>query len=541
MLARLNQPGKQRSTAYSFPAPILGMNAVRSIAYMDPSECVFCYNILPSEFGMRVRQGFVEWANGWDGGAAKTVISYEGLSNDLDKLFVASPEGVFDVTTMGETAPTQVVTFPSSGNEAGICSYVQYINDGGDSFLLLCDGENGYYIYDRDANTWTKIAEGTDPGEIDGVDPDLFDYVLVWKNRVWFIERDSTRAWYLDPGQTTGAVEEFNFGTQFRSGGNLRQLVNWTVDGGEGIDDYLVAISGAGDVVLYEGFDPTDLSTFQGKGTWFIGEVPAGRRNATTFGGEVYILSVFGLLPLSQLLQGARFADPTIYATYKIAPYLRAIMNDFLREFGWHIHIHPNQGLLFVNTPDREVLSEQSVAFAEYFAHNAWGVVRGLNKNHSANWQGEVYWCDSRTNKIYMAAGFADGVYLDPETEGDAEPIDWDVLTSYQYLDAPTFKRVHYVRPIFIANGTPSYITDIRYDFEIDQSDVFPVLSGSGAALWDAAIWDIATWGGTEGPFTAPKGGNGIGRAVAVNIKGRSSNQTTLSSFEMVYEQGGIM
>jgi hypothetical protein len=42
-----------------------------------------------------------------------------------------------------------------------------------------------------------------------------------------------------------GTVTSWDFGSKFKHGGNLVGLWSWTVDGGIGIDDYLVAIAPA--------------------------------------------------------------------------------------------------------------------------------------------------------------------------------------------------------------------------------------------------------------------------------------------------------
>ena len=133
---------RQNVQAGQIPAPVKGINALVSLARMNEEECIYCFNILPEDFGMEVRDGYAEWANGWDGGFAKTVIAFEGNTDADDRLWVANPEGIWDVTTEGTTAPVQVVTFPSSAGNAGICSYVSFSNDGNSR----CIEQGNFYI-----------------------------------------------------------------------------------------------------------------------------------------------------------------------------------------------------------------------------------------------------------------------------------------------------------------------------------------------------------------------------------------------------------
>ena len=450
---------------------------------MDPDEAIFAVNILPEDFGMEVRDGYVEWANGWTGGAAKTVMPFEGNVSGDDRLFVASPEGIFDVTAQGTTAPVQVVTFPSSAGQAGVCHSVNYGNDEGDRFLLVTDGENGYYVWTQNGDTWEKIPE--DGQGIIGVDPALFDFIMIWKNRVWFIERNSGHAWFLNQVEAfLGTVSQFNFADQFRFGGPLVSLHNWTLDGGNGIDDFLVGFSGAGDAIIYQGVDPTSKADFGLVGSWYVGELPFGNRVASEFSGELYVLSVQGLLPMSQVLNGAGIENPQVYLTNKISPYVREIMDEVEGAFGWHVHIHPKQSLLFINSPPR--IGREQIAFTLYFGHESWGTIAGLNKSHTANWRGEVYWTDINRNKVFIQRGNVDAVYIDPVIDGDPVGIDWQVLGSYNDLGQPAkYKRVQYIRPMFVGSGDPpAFNVEAYYDYDIAPLLTPPVFIGTSFAVW---------------------------------------------------------
>ena len=478
----MQRGGQQRAVSMTFPAPMSGINATSPAGGMPLDECLYCYNILPEDFGMEVRDGFVEWANGWIGSVAKTVMPFEGNVETEDRLYVCNNEGIWDCTAEGETTPTQVVTFPSSAGQAGVCSSVNYGNDAGDRFLLVCDGENGYYVWTQSTDTWDKIAMGG--GGITGADPGLFNFIMIWKARVWFIQRDTGIAFFLSQVEGfLGAAITFNFGDQFRFGGPLVSLHNWTLDGGNGIDDYLVGISGSGDVIVYQGTDPTSRSDFGLVGSWYVGELPFGNRVASEFSGELYILSVQGLLPMSDLLNGSTIGQPQSYITKKVSPYIRSVMDNVEGDFGWHVHIHPKQSLLYVNTPPEA--GKEQLAFTMYFGTNAWGIIRGLTKNHTANWRGEVYWVDNRVNKLFVQRGFVDNVFLDPIVDGDPLAIRWALLTAYTPLDEPArFKRVQYIRPLFIGGGEPAYKVQAEYDFSLTEVGPPPALIPTASGLW---------------------------------------------------------
>lgn len=530
---------KQNSIGITVPAPMAGINAVTSLALQAPTECVYTYNLVSQDLGMVVRQGFVEWANGWTGGPAKTAIPFEGHQADHDRLFVANNDGIWDCTVEG-AAVSQVLSWPDPLGEAGYCSYTVFTNDGGAMFILLCDKRNGYYVYTQTTDSWAEVTEGVGAEQIDGVDPINLDFVFIWKNRVWFVEQDSANGWYLDVASLYGTATKFNFGAQFKQGGSLRSFYNWSLDGGLGLDDLMVAVSGAGDVVIYQGTDPDDATAFSLRGSWSIGAVPAGNRFGVEFGGEVYVLSVYGLLPMSQLLNGSSMNDPNTYLTAKISPFVREVMADHRQELGWQVVVHAEGAELYIETPQDTLRG--NVAFVQYFGNQAWSMVRGLDKFHTINWRGRAFWTHGAKNSLVIERGHVDNVWLDPDIDGDPAPIQWSMLTSYQDFESGTrFKRCQYIRPQFIAQDVPAYSTKARYDFDITEMYVTPLALPGATGRWDVGLWDIEVWGGGLQRVDRPIGAQGMGRHVAIALRGSSTSKTILIAFDVVADGGGLM
>ena len=539
-LPQLRQGQQQATTGTTIPAGIEGINAVQSLAMMSMGECVYTYNLVAQDLGMVVRKGFEEWAKGWTGSIGKTAIPFEGHQDADDKLFVANSEGIWDCTAEGELAPTKVLTWDDTTGEAGYCSFVLFSNDGNDLFILLCDVVNGYHVYTQTTDTWDKVTQGTGAGQVEGIDPTNFDFVMVWKNRVWLIEQDSANAWYLDVATLYGAVTKFNFGSQFRQGGSLRAIYNWSLDGGLGLDDLLVAVSGAGDVVVYQGTDPDDASKFSLQGSWFVGGVPLGNRFGTEFGGEVYILSVYGLLPISQLLNGSSTNDPNTYLTAKISPFIRRVMTERREQLGWQVVVHTEDAQIHIETPQDS--KNGNVAFVQYFGNQAWSMIRGLDKYHTVSWRGKTYWTAGDRNSLQIKEGNRDNVWLEPDVDGVAAPVDWSVLTSFQDLGTgPSNKRVQYIRPNFLADAVPAYSVVARYNYDVAELTTVPSGDLNEAGRWDVANWDDAIWGGSAAVIDAARGSFGMGRHVAVAMRGRSSSRTVLVAFDLLVDQGGWM
>ena len=106
----------------------------------------------------------------------------------------------------------------------------------------------------------------------------------------------------MPPDQITGEATLFDFGALWVRGGYLNQIITWTIDDGNGADDHLAAISSEGEVAIYQGIDPSDAEKWALQGVYYAG-APVGRRSACRYGGDIAILTQFGLVILSNLLK----------------------------------------------------------------------------------------------------------------------------------------------------------------------------------------------------------------------------------------------
>ena len=295
------RPSPQTSKHGRFPAPIGGMDTRVSFSSNNPNVCLYCYNLVPSEYSLRVRDGFREWQIDILGEVG-TIIPFDGKDDSLinDKLFVATTDGIYDVTEVGGT-PVKKVDFNDKSFDAGKGTFTNYLSSADDQFIYYADSKNGLFRYTADTDEWLPADDLDFPGIPEGVAS--INFVVVHKLRIWFGVSNSAIAYYLEIDAIQGTTTPFNFGIKFKHGGNLIGLYNWTVDGGDGVNDYLIAVSRAGDVLPYVGSDPSqpDWSLV---GTYFIGQMAKGHRAASQYGGITAFLSTFGITEMSYLLRG---------------------------------------------------------------------------------------------------------------------------------------------------------------------------------------------------------------------------------------------
>jgi len=509
------------------PAPIGGINAVGLLAMGEPTDSIFQYNLIPSAYGTAVRQGYVPWATTVGTGTVGTVMPYTGSNTAANKLFAAATNGIFDITVQGVSNPAASVTFPSQDANSGVGQSVAFTTTAA-HYLVYTDETNGYYLY-TEGSGWSKIAFGTGVGQVSGVDPANFAMPAVYMSRLWFVVRGSSQAVYLGIGSVFGPATIFDFSNKFKHGGTLVALYTWTFDGGDGVNDYLVAISSAGDVVLYQGGDPTTAGAFSLVGNWYIGAPPAGRRIAGTFGGDLYLLSAYGIIPLTRLISGMVVQNEVVAVTEKITPLINQLMSTAFNLPGWEMTLISSQNLLLLATPKITGLSY--LQYVQYLPSKGWANYRDLPYFTGCDWNGTFLFADGTTNVNLHTGSTDNGVN-----------INWSMLTHFTDAEEPgRYHRVHFVRPVFLSNIPPAYAASAKYDYDLTENLTTPISTTPGGTVWDVGVWDTALWAGGTIASAVVTGGAGMGRAMAIAINGNSKSPTTLLRFDVMYDTGGLL
>ncbi len=584
----LGIPQKQRTRAFHLPAPVGGINTVAPASKMDPSDCLYLYNLIAFQYGLRVRSGWHEHATnvgsstpipdlyqdssplmfylaGSLGGArigawtglgnqgVRSILSFAGSSATglTDRLFACTKEGIWDVTSVTDS-PT-LVYGTANGDDwtedltSGRGVGTAFTNIAGEHFYAYCDETNGYLLYRESSDDWIKITEGdgTDGLTIKGANPASFRFVMPWKGRLWFVGANSAWAYYLPVNQYAGIIDNndveaggsINFGARFRYGGNLVGLWSWTVDGGQGIDDHLVGISTAGDVVIYTGTDPALPGAFGLKGVWWVGPVPPGRKIASHFGGDLFILAIIGCVPLSKLVAGYMIRDPNIYATAKIANLFNIFMTERGQYPGWEINMHPTDNLLYITVPASPNKVQEVLAMS--MASKGWSRLVGLPMTTMETWRGKLYF-GTADSRVCVNEGYVDGVTLDNSTMW---AIDFALLTSFQSLGSSQKKRIHMARPFFMTDGTvPGYEVASRWDFDISEVPALPILGDLlETSVWNQGLWDRSKWDDGIDKAGQYYGAAGLGTHAAIILRGTAKTNTTFVGFDVAFDSGGIL
>lgn len=524
---------KNRLTQVHLSAPVGGVNTVSSGVDMPSTDSVLSYNLIGGEYGLRSRLGWREWCTGLGGEQVRSLLPFTGSTSATSRLFACTTSGIWDVSSSSAT-PTQVVTFGTQNTDSGWGTSTVMVTAAG-HFLCYWDEANGYHVYSENGAAWA--VGGLSGTPVTGVDPTDLVFGMSWKNRLWMVERDTARAWYLGVGAVTGAATAFTFGQRFKAGGDLRCLASWTYDGGSGIDDALVAVSGGGDVVIYKGTDPSSASTFGLSGVWFVGAVPAGRRLTTDVGGDLLVMSSTGIQSLRALTVDGG-ANAGQYQTAKIANLFNQLQSDTANLRGWAMRLHPKDSAMMVLVPVS--VNQPTEQLVMSLATKGWHRYRDLPMGVCAEpWGGTLYF-GTEDGRVCVNDGYVDGVLL--SNPNAYSTIQWSLLTAFSNLGDPNHKRVQQIiTHILTQGGAVTHRAEARYNWDLSEVDPVVAAASSGASAWDSGLWDVATWGGNYTTQRKVFGASGYGSQVAIAVRGATSSRMTLTGVDVAWDSGGLL
>lgn len=515
------RPKQGGTKAAAVPAPALGINATVPLATMSPEFCINAVNLIPNGTGSRVRSGYTSFATDVDADGIRTVVPFEGSTDSANRLFVTGPNGIYDITA-GGAGPWVAAPALSGAPTAGWGTWTNFVSDAGTHYAFYADEADGLYRY-AEGGAWAAVTD------ITGVTEANLAFVTQHQNRVWFVEKNTATGWYLAAGAIAGAATPFRFGNKFKHGGFLVGLYTWTVDGGDGINDHLVAISSGGDVMVYSGTDPSSATSWQLVGQFYVGALPVGRRVANNETGDLFILSQYGVIPLTRLMQGQLVQQEATQLSRNIAPIVADALNLTIDTRGWELRNIPSENVFILCRP--AITGFASTQYALSTRTYGWTIFEGLPYQTGDVYEGTFYFGDSGGD-VWILSGNTD----------DGEAISWSMVSAFSDAgETARFHRIHFMRPVFLAGGTPDAAVEARYDYDLDLPAPISADPPVTGALWDVAEWDEAFWVGVGIVVQSVVAGSGIGRAMAVALAGTSESETVLLRIDLMYDTGGFL
>ena len=449
--------------------------------------------------------------------------------------YVATTTTAATISSIARTSPSATATVTTAtahglitGNRVTISGASESTFNG--TFVITKTGANTFTYTSTGTSTVTSVTGTYTTIGITGVDSSTFIGVNLFKNRLYFTQKDTLNCWYLPVDSIGGAASPLYFGSIARNGGYLQAMGTWTLDAGQGADDYAVFVTSMGEVIVYNGTDPNTADTWVLKGVWQLGQTFS-RRCFFKWAGDLLLLTQDGLVPLASALQSSRL-DPRINLTDKIYFPISQAASLYFAEFGWQINYFAGENMLILNIPI-------PTGIEQYVMHT-------ITKSWArfTNIQGYCWEVSGDADMHFGGNGYV-GIFYDA-TSDDQANIAATAQQAYSYFDSPgQLKRFTMVRPILQSTGgVPSVLCGISVDFDT-QSQLGQVSFNPNAqteGIWDTAKWDGNTWSGGLITTKIWQGVTGIGYTGSVNLNAVSRGiELHWASTDYVMEAGGVV
>lgn len=529
----------QEAETFSIPPPIGGWNARDSLADMAVDDAVVIKNFYPATTSVNVRNGYNFYVAGLTG-YVDTLLAYGGPT---EQFFAATSAGnIYDITQQDSfltdqngnyivtEAGVQILVKGSSlttsltGLSNGRLQYINITTAGG-SYIRTVNGVDKSRVYDGTA--WHKDGDGA-PYDITGVDSASLSNINLHKNRIWFTQNSTLKAWYLPTNALGGAAVSFDLSAIAQRGGYLMAMSTWTIDGGYGIDDLAVWVTSNGEVIVYRGTDPSSASTWALVGVWRIGS-PVGRRCMYKWSGDLLIITQDGVFPMSLALQSSR-TDARAAITNKIQYAVSNAVTNYGTNFGWQLIYFANGNQLYLNIPVLE--TQQQEQYVMNTITKSWCRFTGWNASCWEIFQDQIYFGTFEgVNKAW--SGQIDG----------ATAISTECVQAFSELGRKGLqKRATMFQPILSVNGSLSLFGGVNIDFDTSTSSAQLATTPSLYGAWDSGVWDTSIWGPDVDIRKIWNGAKGVGKYFAPSMNTSISN-TTLQwmSSTIVFEEGGVI
>lgn len=460
-------PVRVTARPHNFPVATGGWNAIDALDAMEKNEAETLINWFPATTYLRLRGGSTAHSDTGTAAAVTDLMVYS--SGTADNLLAYSDGEFYDVTS----DPSSSLGPPASPATQA-WSWTNYATAAG-QYLIMVGGAAEVVVYDG-----ATIASATNT--IGGVPATIvISAVCAFNQRLYFVEADTMKIWYLPVGQYQGALTEYDLGPLASEGGKIVAIQTWTRDNASaGANEMFVAVTDQGEVFIFTGLYPGGVWQIAARFT--VGKPVAGPLCVTRMGPDLILMCEDGFQPLGQYLQLGQSQAQRVALSRKIGNAVTQAVQSFGAEDGWCATLFAALNMLVFNVPQGGGIYYQYVVNT---LTGAWCQYQGMNGQTWVSMNGALYF------------GAADGVVYQAEsgTSDNGSDITAEYRGAYQYIGGEgLIKRVTMARPVFQTTGPLTVSFGVDVDFN-NTSLTAPVSSIASGALWGSGVWGVSTWG----------------------------------------------
>jgi hypothetical protein len=501
----------------SLPAPTGGWDAQKPLANMPAQNAVFLQNWIPRLGYIEARKGHAAHVTGFSD-PVETLIVWRGAGSQ--KMLAASSASIKNVTSAGSAGAAS--TLYASAQSAK-WQYTNFANDAG-QFCIMVNGLDAPKKFNGSAITTTVITAS-------GLTATNLSEVMQHKRRLLFIEKNTLHIWFLDIEAIAGTAQLLDLGPVFQKGGKLACMGTWSVDGGQGTDDFAVFMTDQGEVAVYQGTDPSDANNWALVGVFALG-LPLGQRAILKYGSDLAILTTDGIVPMSQALNLDRSQDNQVALTAKIQNAFFNAATLYKANFGWQGMLYQKGAIAIFNIPISTLEFEQYVQSVQ---GGGWCRFTGMASRCWAVFNDNAYF------------GGKTGVYkFDTTSSDNGSPITFDSMTAFNYFGTRgQQKKFEMMRPIMSTSQPVMQSIAMATDFNLNAPITSPETTEAATAVWDISVWDTGQWGGDQITQYPWNGAQAIGYCGAARTKivlnSLSPIDIKLIGYDLTFQSGGIL
>jgi hypothetical protein len=504
-------PRSRVSDIKNFPAPVKGWVADSEANGASVDTARILVNMVPRQNSIYVRKGSKTICKLT--GAVETLANFDKGTEEILVAFTDSSMYEIPVTD-GSVIGAGVLI--EDGFSNGRWQTVMMSNAADDIFLVCVNGEDGIWVYDG-----TTMVKSAVPATFNDV-----SNVTSFKARLWFTKGNDQSIYYGDVLSANPAtLTEFPLGPLLRRGGYIVALNSLSMDGGSGPDDYLVAVSSRGEIIVYSGIDPADDFALVGI---FAAANPLGKRCLIKSGSDLLYYSTNGPQLMSRLfstIEGIDSVSVPIRSEFENAIFTNN------RTFGWEMISYNKRGWVLFNVPvigysvyNQFVLSHESQA---WFKITDWNALCFAVHNQN------LYFADS-TGDIKIA---------DFGESDDDKAILFDYMQSWYEFEKVGRKKFNMAQVTIKATSVPKITVDMNVDYKETQPTSQPGFAAEEVASpWNVSPWDTSPWSGSAVFYVNSFGLSNLGFVGALRYRGQLKNSShELMGFRIAFEEGSFL
>lgn len=477
---------------------------------MEPTDAVILENWFPQETDVITRLGHALHCNTGEGAHnVETVAEYK--AGTTRKLLVGCHGRLINATT---ATPSTVGT----GFTSNRWRYVNFSEK-----IFLVNGLDAPQDWDGTTLTSTAwVGSGLTNGNLSDV--------AVVHQRLWFVEKDTLNAWHADLKAITSTLTKFPLKYTGSFGGALRSIGVLSIDGGDGADDLTVFLLSSGEVIVYQGTDPTDATNFSRVGTFSIGP-PISGAPLLQFGNELLAITKSAYTPVSRVMPFGQSQGKELDLSKKISGEVSRVIKSYGGNTGWQAVFFPEGNKLLVNVPRSTAAFDQHVM---NLSTRAWCKFTGWN-----------FPSFGRFNDLLYAGGTDGKVYqVDVGYSDNNDAIVPDVQSAWNYYGSTQQQKNFTMARVILAGITdPGATMSFGVDFVIPvPSAAVSTQAVEEGGVWDVAIWDVDEWAGATRAIQGWQGITGQGYAGAMRLRmSLTAQQVAWRAGNVIFKPAGLV